>query len=331
MINPIIEPMALQLFQNLQPNNDPIEFMLDYLKNNFGNRPSISEGERMELDFLRKEVPRLRGAVSGGDGQGNSTASEKRGETSSEESGDDMIEDLPSAKPNNRAGPRMSVSAEVFGKFNKQGDYQPPVHFKSDQQISAIKDKMERNFMFNSLNPIDKKKILEAVLPVRKEAGDVIIKEGDDGDNFYLVESGELECTKFLKKDDAEPTKLKVYVPGESFGELALLYNAPRAATITCKSADCELWSLDRNTFNHIIKQAVQKKREKYDDFLERVEILKMMEKYERTKIADAFKEQWFDAGDYIIKQGDKDGSEFFMIIEGNIIATKTFEPGKPA
>ena len=56
-----------------------------------------------------------------------------------------------------------------------------------------------------------------------------------------------------------------------------------------------------------------------------------MMEKYERTKIADAFKEQWFEAGEYIIKQGDKDGSEFFMIIEGNCIATKTFEPGTPA
>ena len=43
-------------------------------------------------------------------------------------------------------------------------------------------------------------------------------------------------------------------------------------------------------------------KREKYDDFLEKVEILKCMEKYERTKLADAFKELWFEAGDYIIQ-----------------------------
>lgn len=81
-----------------------------------------------------------------------------------------------------------------------------------------------------------------------------------------------------------------------------MLYNAPRAATIICSSASCKLWGLDRNTFNHIIKRAVQIKREKYDDFLEKVSILKTMEKYERTKMADAFKEEWFEAGEYIIK-----------------------------
>ena len=173
----------------------------------------------------------------------------------------------------------MSVSAEVFGKFNKQAAWVPPVHPKTEDQIRAVKGKMEANFMFSSLNPLDKKKILEAVVPVQKQAGDVIIKQGDDGDNFYLVEKGQLTCKKLLKPTDKEETFLKEYVPGESFGELALLYNAPRAATIVCKSDTCELWSLDRNTFNHIIKTAVQKKREKYDDFLGKVEILKLMEK----------------------------------------------------
>lgn len=225
----------------------------------------------------------------------------------------------------------MSVSAEVFGKFNRQEDYVPPVYEKSEAQAKAISEKMENIFLFSSLSPIDKKKILQAVQAVQRKAGDVIIKEGDDGDNFYIVESGVLSCTKFLKPDDAQPTFLKEYAPGESFGELALLYNAPRAATITCKSEACELWSLDRNTFNNIVKQAVQKKREKYDDFLEKVEILKCMERYERTKIADAFKEQWFEAGDYIIRQGDQEGREFFMIIEGTCVATMTMEPGKPA
>lgn len=223
----------------------------------------------------------------------------------------------------------MSVSAEVFGKFNKEEDYVPPVYPKTPEQEKAIKEKMENNFLFGSLNPIEKKKILDAVQAVKYNAGDVIIKEGDEGDSFYIVENGALDCTKVLS-EGAEPTFLKEYAPGESFGELALLYNAPRAATITGKSATCELWSLDRSTFNNIIKRAVQKKREKYDDFLEKVEILKCMEKYERTKIADAFKEQWFNEGDYIIKQGDQDGNEFFMIIEGECNATMTVEPGKP-
>jgi cAMP-dependent protein kinase regulator len=46
-----------------------------------------------------------------------------------------------------------------------------------------------------------------------------------------------------------------------------LLYNAPRAATIIADS-DSLLWSLDRQTFNHIVKGAASKKREKYENFL---------------------------------------------------------------
>jgi len=59
---------------------------------------------------------------------------------------------------------------------------------------------------------------------------------------------------------------LKEYHPGDAFGELALLYNCPRAATITAKG-DAELWSLDRKTFNHIVKDAAAQKREKYEEF----------------------------------------------------------------
>ena len=50
-----------------------------------------------------------------------------------------------------------------------------------------------------------------------------------------------------------ESTFLKDYQPGEVFGELCLLYNTPRAASIVATS-DCVLFSLDRKTFNHIGK-----------------------------------------------------------------------------
>jgi cAMP-dependent protein kinase regulator len=66
---------------------------------------------------------------------------------------------------------------------------------------------------------------------------------------------------------------LKTFVSGEVFGELALLYNAPRAATITAKT-NAHLWVLDRNTFNYIVKDAASRKREKYEEFLKSVSIL---------------------------------------------------------
>ena len=100
----------------------------------------------------------------------------------------------------------------------------------------------------------------------KAKPGESIIKQGEEGDNLYVVESGTLSCSK-LFAGNKEPTFLKKFQPGDSFGELALLYNAPRAATVIADT-DAVLWSLDRNTFNHIAKDAASKKREKYEQFL---------------------------------------------------------------
>ena len=126
--------------------------------------------------------------------------------------------------------------------------------------------------MFSALNPAELEIVLGAMQKFDFQAGSKVINEGDDGDNLYVVETGKLKCTKVLQPGQ-EPTYLKDYSPGEAFGELALLYNAPRAASITATEAS-ELWALDRRTFNHIVKDSAQMKREKYEEFLTQVNIL---------------------------------------------------------
>lgn len=115
-----------------------------------------------------------------------------------------------------------------------------------------------------------------------------MIIENTEGDCLFVVEEGNLDCTK-LFPGNTEPTFFLTYGPGGAFGELALLYNAPRAASITAKT-DCILWKLDRGTFNHIVKEAAIKKRMLYDEFLKTVPLLSSMDHYERTIVADAFK-----------------------------------------
>lgn len=139
--------------------------------------------------------------------------------------------------------------------------------------------------MFSAVGPKDLEIVVDAMDQKKVEAGDTIIKEGEDGEVLYVIESGKYKCTKIFA-GNSEPTYLKTYEPGEAFGELALLYNAPRAATITAEESGI-LYLLDRNTFNHIVKDAAAKKREKYEEFLTQVKILKTMEAYERSKLAD--------------------------------------------
>jgi cAMP-dependent protein kinase regulator len=156
--------------------------------------------------------------------------------------------------------------------------------------------------------------------------GDFVIREGEDGDCLYVIEQGSYKCTKVFK-GNKEPTYLKTYQPGEAFGELALLYNAPRAATIFADEPGV-LYVLDRNTFNHIVKDAAAKKRERYEEFLSKVKILKTMDAYERSKLSDALKNLHFEAGETVILEGDS-GDDFYFIEKGNAIATKTVEAGK--
>lgn len=198
--------------------------------------------------------------------------------------------------------PRTSVSAEVYGMYNKKENYKPNLVQKSHGQKDKIAARLNQSFMFSALDQKEKEIVINAMEEKKFKANDWVIRQGEDGDNLYVVEQGTLKCFKRFNKNDAEEKYLKTYVPGESFGELALLYNAPRAASILAES-DCILFALDRECFNHIVKDAAMKKREKYEDFLLKVELLQSMDPYERIKIADALKPESFLEGDYIMKQ----------------------------
>lgn len=141
------------------------------------------------------------------------------------------------------------------------------------------------------------------------------------GDLLYVVDSGELDCTKSFSKG-APPKHLKVFHPGDSFGELSLLYNTPRAANIIGKTKGL-LYALDRETFLNIVKDAAIKKREKYEDFLKSVEILKSLDPYEVSNVADAVKSRKYAKDEYIIRQGEE-GDCFYFLEKGNVVATKT-------
>lgn len=176
--------------------------------------------------------------------------------------------------------------------------------------------------MFGGLDDADLNTVVDAIDQKLFTNGETVIEEGDAGDVLYIVETGQLACSKIIGGEDKF---LKNFEAGDVFGELALLYNAPRAASIRAIS-DGQLWVLDRNTFTNIVKVASQKKREKYEKFLQTVPILQNMDHYERSKMADAVKDKKFSGGDSIIKQGEE-GNVFYILVEGAAKATLDNDP----
>jgi CRP-like cAMP-binding protein len=98
------------------------------------------------------------------------------------------------------------------------------------------------------------KDLVGGFFEVKYKDGDKIIVQGDViAERFFLLESG--QCDIFIKKGSADPIKVHTVLPGGFFGELALLYNAPRAATVQ-SVGESKLWALDRGTFKNCMARA---------------------------------------------------------------------------
>lgn len=116
---------------------------------------------------------------------------------------------------------------------------------------------------------------------------------------------------------------------GNFFGELALMYNCPRSATIRAV-ADGRLYALGQHIFHHILRSSAQDRRVQYDQFLQRVPILQGLTGEERGKIADVLVQSSFCDEEYIVRQGDKWADSFFIVLEGSATARKSYSGTAP-
>uniref|UniRef100_A0A093Y0H9 cAMP-dependent protein kinase regulatory subunit n=1 Tax=Talaromyces marneffei PM1 TaxID=1077442 RepID=A0A093Y0H9_TALMA len=232
--------------------------------------------------------------------------------------------------PNNYAlGRRTSVSAESLNPTSSGSEsWTPPFHPKSDDQLSRLKKAVSGNFLFSHLDDEHLKTVLDALVEKPIPAKDIkVITQGDAGDYFYIVEDGTFGVfINPLGAAQPGPDGLGNQVgsigPGGSFGELALMYNAPRAATIMSLDAKSTLWALDRVTFRRILMDSAFQRRRMYEAFLEEVPLLSSLKPYERSKIADALDTIKYVAGSTIIHEGDP-GDAFYLLEAGEAEAVK--------
>ncbi|KPM43061.1 cAMP-dependent protein kinase regulatory subunit [Neonectria ditissima] len=224
---------------------------------------------------------------------------------------------------------RTSVSAESLKpSADTYDNWTPPYHEKTAEQLDRLQRAIEGNFLFSHLEDEQSAQILGALVekPIPAK-GIKVISQGDAGDYFYVVEKGSFDVhvnpTGSLQPGlDGMGDKVGNIQAGGSFGELALMYNAPRAATVVSAESGCTVWALDRVTFRRILMESTFARRRIYESFLKEVPILSTLTPYERSKIADALETKKFPSGEIIIKEGDP-GHAFYLLENGQAAAYK--------
>lgn len=206
---------------------------------------------------------------------------------------------------------RKSVFAEQYDPEEDDEEEGAKVVFpKSDEQRARLADSVKNILLFRSLDKEQMTEVLDAMFEKIVTSGDYIIRQGDDGDNFYVIESGIYHA--FVSDGSSEPKKVHTYENCGSFGELALLYNMPRAATVQAASAGA-LWAMDRQTFRRIVLKSAFRKRKMYEKLIDCVPMLKSLQAYERMNLADALLPRQFVDGQCIIRQGASADGMYFV------------------
>lgn len=211
----------------------------------------------------------------------------------------------------NRFSRRASVCAEAVNPDEEEDEQEPRVTYpKTDDQRKRLQEACKNILLFKNLDPEQMAQVLDAMFERNVDAGEHIIELDDDGDNFYVIERGTFDI---VKKVDNIPQVVGTYDNSGSFGELALMYNTPRAATIIATSSG-SLWALERQTFRRIIVKNNAKKRRVYEAFIESLPLLESLEPSERMRVVDVLSSKTYTDGERIITQGDQ--ADCFYIVE---------------
>ncbi|XP_062409980.1 cGMP-dependent protein kinase 1-like [Sardina pilchardus] len=216
---------------------------------------------------------------------------------------------------------RQAISAEPTALDPSQLTHVTLTNYsKSKESSELIQRALLDNDFMKHLEQSQILTIMDCMHPTTVAQGCCVIQEGDDGSLVYVLEEGEVEVTKGGQK-------LCTIEPGKLFGELAILYNCTRTATVTALT-DIKLWAIDRQGFQTIMMRTGLIKHSQYMEFLRSVPSFKSLTEDVLSKVADVLEETHYGDGDYIIRQGAT-GDTFFIISEGQVKVTQQKSPNE--
>lgn len=232
---------------------------------------------------------------------------------------DSECDGVPPMPVNQTSRRRGAVSAEPI-REEDAASYVKKVVPKDDATMASLERAIAKNVLFAHLDDSERSDIFDAMFAKEADEGEVIIQQGDEGDNFYIIDQGNVDIY-------VNGNKVVNLSEGASFGELALIYGTPRAATVMAVTR-VKLWGIDRDSYRRILMGSTIRKRKTYEELLSKVSILSSLDPWERLTIADALESVSYSDGDVVVSQGQH-GDDFFIIVEGSAVVTQYRQEGE--
>ena len=192
----------------LKKPEEPVPELIQFLEDRKGTGAKpLSKEERIQLQSLQEEHKKLKEKKSQFFKQDSDSDDDRKGASSSGSEDDeeylDVVKDEFSpinqqAKLQAAQKSRVSVSAEVFGKYHIKEAFKAQVIEKSHLVQDKIREKLAGAFMFMSLDDKDMQVVINAMDEKHVKNKETIITEGEPGDVLYIVESGSYSCNKVI-------------------------------------------------------------------------------------------------------------------------------------
>jgi len=209
---------------------------------------------------------------------------------------------------------RQGVTAgERKGEFVKPAGAIAPCGETLNKIAAAVAD----NLLFAGLDKDVTKMVIKEMWMEEFAEGKSCIEQGDTGEKasfFYVVEDGNFGI-------EVKGNEVTTRGVGTCFGELALMYNAARAATVRAK-VQSKVWVIHRQIFRATVKKVSSATYEEFEDFLKSVELLSTLSNSERAKITGALEQKHYPANTVVFEQG-ADGDGMYIIRKGKVVVHK--------
>lgn len=165
----------------------------------------------------------------------------------------------------------------MWQKINQVNVFYSNLYFRSRNLIRSAIEK--NDFLNNYMDKERKEMVIDAMELVHFKQNSLIINENDEGSEIYVSEEGDFDV---LKQDKLIGT----FGPCTVFGELAILYNAKRFATIRA-ATNASVWKIDRDKFRKIMAISGTKEREENLNFLRSAPFLNDLSEEVLGKVVD--------------------------------------------